>query len=81
MLHRLMISSLSLPCRGGTVKCYLTENDTGCAPTDRGASNNWAGLIRELEVAGCKPDELSLIVLTHVESDDTLRPAVWPAVL
>ena len=63
------------------MKCYLTETNTGRAPTDRGASDNWVGLIRELEVAGCKPDDPNLIVLTHVESDDPLRPAVGPASL
>ena len=63
--------SLSLPFKLGSVSCYLTETDTGYILIDTGGSNKRTDLEKELESAGCKTDNLQLIVLTHGDFDHT----------
>jgi glyoxylase-like metal-dependent hydrolase (beta-lactamase superfamily II) len=63
--------SLSLPFKFGSVNCYLVETDTGYILIDTGSSNERANLEKELASAGCKPDALKLIVLTHGDFDHT----------
>ena len=71
MPHRIKTISSSLPYRLGSVNCYLIETDAGFVLIDTGGSNKRADLVRELEGAGCKPGNLSLIVLTHGDFDHT----------
>jgi glyoxylase-like metal-dependent hydrolase (beta-lactamase superfamily II) len=61
--------SLLLPYKLGTVNCYLIETEIGYILTDTGCSNKRTELEKELESAGCKPDNLKLIVLTHGDFD------------
>lgn len=63
--------SLPLPYRLGSVNCYLVETDTGFVLIDTGGSNKRAELENELTKAGCRPGNLSLIVLTHGDFDHT----------
>ncbi|MDY6864415.1 MAG: MBL fold metallo-hydrolase [Halobacteriota archaeon] len=63
--------SSSLPCKLGTVNCYLIETDTGCILIDTGGSNKRTNIEKELESAGCNPGNLKLIVLTHGDFDHT----------
>ena len=69
MAHRIKTISLSLPYRLGSVKCYLVETDAAFVLIDTGGSNQRADLLGELEVSGCKPGDLKLIVLTHGDFD------------
>jgi hydroxyacylglutathione hydrolase len=62
---------LALPFRLGTVNCYLVETDTGFVLIDTGASNQRTKLENELTSAGCKPDNLKLIIITHGDFDHT----------
>lgn len=61
--------SLTLPCRLGSVNCYLIECDNGHILIDTGGANRRSELEIELESAGCKPGNLRLIVLTHGDFD------------
>jgi hydroxyacylglutathione hydrolase len=63
--------SLPLPYKLGSVNCYLVETDIGYVLIDTGSSNGRASLERKLEDAGCLPDNLKLIVLTHGDFDHT----------
>jgi len=63
--------SLALPYRFGSVNCYLIKTDTGNVLIDTGCRKNRTDLEKELENAGCKPDNLQLIVLTHGDFDHT----------
>ena len=69
MLQQIKTISLSLPCRLGTVNCYLVGTDTGYILIDTGGSNKRTDLEEELENAGCEPGDLKLIVLTHGDFD------------
>jgi hydroxyacylglutathione hydrolase len=60
---------LSLPFRLGSVNCYLVGTSTGFILIDTGGSNQRAQLADELTLAGCKPGNLQLIVLTHGDFD------------
>jgi glyoxylase-like metal-dependent hydrolase (beta-lactamase superfamily II) len=62
---------LALPFNLGSVNCYLINTGAGYILIDTGASNQRAELERELEGAGCHPDDLKLIVLTHGDFDHT----------
>ena len=63
--------SLLLPYKLGSVNCYLIETDISFILIDTGCSNKRTDLEKELESAGCKPDNLKLIVLTHGDFDHT----------
>ncbi len=53
----------------GGVNCYLLAIDTGFILVDTGLSKNRVDIERELESAGCKPETLKLILLTHGDFD------------
>ena len=62
---------LALPYRLGSVNCYLITAAAGCLLIDTGASNRRAELVQALASAGCRPGDLTLIVLTHGDFDHT----------
>jgi len=45
------------------------KTDAGFVLIDSGMSSNRASLERELRDAGCSPDDLKLIVITHGDPD------------
>ena len=53
------------------VNCYLLTIGTGYLLIDTGYSKNRVDIEKELEHAGCKPETLKLIVLTHGDFDHT----------
>lgn len=63
------IITLPLPFRMGTVHCYLIQISAGHILIDTGGSNARKQLRKELESAGCTPDSLKLIILTHGDFD------------
>ena len=69
MLQKITTISLLLPYKLGSVNCYLIETNTGYILIDTGCSNKRTNLEKELESAGCQPDNLKLIVLTHGDFD------------
>jgi hydroxyacylglutathione hydrolase len=71
MQEMIRIIKLPLPFHMGYVNCYLITTDPGFLLIDTGSSSNRKELIRELESAGCKAGQLSLIVLTHGDFDHT----------
>ena len=70
-MKKIITISLPLPYRLGTVNCYLIKTDTSYILIDTGCSNKRTELEKELESAGCKPDNLKLVVLTHGDFDHT----------
>jgi glyoxylase-like metal-dependent hydrolase (beta-lactamase superfamily II) len=62
---------LSLPYRLGSVNCYLIKTGTGYILIDTGGPNKRKELEKELDNAGCKIEQLKLIVLTHGDFDHT----------
>jgi hydroxyacylglutathione hydrolase len=75
------IKSIEFPMRMaginvGAVNCYLIRTDAGYILIDTGFPNNRANLERELERAGCRPGNLSLIVMTHGDQDHTGNGAI-----
>ena len=69
MQQEIKTITLPLPFKLGSVNCYLVQTDSGYILIDTGTSNKRGELLRELENAGCKPDNLKLIVLTHGDFD------------
>ncbi len=61
--------SLPLPLRMGKVNCYLIRPPKGYVLIDTGGSNARKELRRQLEIAGCLPGSLKLILLTHGDFD------------
>jgi hydroxyacylglutathione hydrolase len=53
----------------GGVNCYLLTTEKGFVLIDTGFSKNRVDVERELERAGCTPETLSLILLTHGDFD------------
>ena len=51
------------------MSAYLVKTDAGFVLIDSGMSSNRASLERELRDAGCSPDDLKLIVITHGDPD------------
>jgi len=49
--------------------CYLVAARDGFALIDTGYPHTRASLVRALDAAGCRPDNLKLIVLTHGDVD------------
>lgn len=62
---------LPLPYHLGQVNCYLIKTAAGYLLIDSGGSNQRAALERALDLAGCKPGALKLILLTHGDFDHT----------
>jgi hydroxyacylglutathione hydrolase len=54
---------------GYGANCYLIKIDAGYILIDTGFSPKRADLEKRLEYAGCKPENLNLIVLTHGHGD------------
>ena len=64
------IKLISLSSFIGDVNCYLLKTeDEGFVLVDTGLSNSRKQLLRDLEIAGCKPGNLKLIILTHGDLD------------
>ena len=59
----------------GGVNCYLTTAGDGFVLIDTGFSNKRSQLVEELKNAGCRPDNLKLIVLTHGDIDHAANAA------
>jgi hydroxyacylglutathione hydrolase len=59
----------------GGVNCYLLINDIGLVLIDTGFSKNRVDVERELENAGCTPETLKLILLTHGDFDHSRNAA------
>jgi hydroxyacylglutathione hydrolase len=55
----------------GGVNCYLLTNDKKSVLIDTGFSKNRVDVERELKSAGCTPETLKLILLTHGDFDHT----------
>jgi hydroxyacylglutathione hydrolase len=53
----------------GGVNCYLLTTDKGFVLIDTGFSKNRVDIERELKSAGCTPETLKLILLTHGDFD------------
>jgi glyoxylase-like metal-dependent hydrolase (beta-lactamase superfamily II) len=53
----------------GGVNCYLARTDVGYILIDTGFLSKRAKLEHALEAAGCRPGNLSLILLTHGDTD------------
>lgn len=62
---------LPLPFRLGTVNCYLIGTGEAFILIDTGCAQNRAALEAELATAGCTPENLNLILLTHGDFDHT----------
>ena len=71
MPQEIKIIRLALPYRLGFVNCYLVHSTGSFLLIDTGGANQRAELEKELEGAGCKPDQLKLIVITHGDFDHT----------
>jgi len=63
--------NLRLPCRLGSVNCYIVATGGGFFLIDTGASNRRNEVERALGDAGCKAGDLKLIILTHGDFDHT----------
>ena len=62
---------LELPYHMGRVNSYLVTTHNGYVLIDTGTSNQRAEIEQELDRAGCRPDNLKLIILTHGDFDHT----------
>ena len=62
---------LSLPLKLGSVNCCLVKAGPIFILIDTGSSNRRTELEQALENAGCRPGNLSLIVITHGDFDHT----------
>lgn len=69
MNQKILKITLPMPFGMGTVNCYLVQNQNGNFLIDSGGPNNEKMLIQELENAGCPPEKLSLIIITHGDFD------------
>lgn len=63
--------ALPLPFRMGSVNCYLVGTDGNFVLVDTGPSSGRAVLERTLVGAGCVPESLRLIIITHGDFDHT----------
>ena len=52
-----------------SVNCYLVKTPSGYILIDTGLQKRRSDLVRELEIAGCKPGDLNLILITHGHLD------------
>jgi len=69
MPQDIILLSLPLPLRMGTVNCYLLRTAAGHVLIDTGGSNARRELRGRLEGAGCVPGSLKLVLLTHGDFD------------
>ncbi len=76
-----MLELIRIDLKG--VNCYLSKNENGFILFDTGGhlvmdqqfTNRRELLLKELKDAGCTPDNLNLIVLTHGDNDHTCNAA------
>ena len=54
---------------GYGVNCYLIRTGSGFVLIDTGVAPKRAGLVNQLESAGCQPGNLKLIIITHGHGD------------
>lgn len=71
MQNEITTITLPLPFRMGTVNCYLVRAGSGFVLIDTGPAIGRAQLEAGLAAAGCRPDNLVLILLTHGDFDHT----------
>ena len=53
----------------GFVNAYLVETDLGFVLVDTGVPSSWPRLEAFLKEAGCTPDRLKLVLITHGDMD------------
>ncbi len=58
-----------IPVTGGMANWYLLRTESGFALVDCGAVLNRGRLRRTLEEHGCRPGDISLVVVTHADID------------
>lgn len=63
------INILTTKSMGIAVNCYLVQTGAGFFLIDTGLTKKQAELVHELELAGCQPGNLKLILLTHGDFD------------
>jgi hydroxyacylglutathione hydrolase len=63
--------TFTMPLGMGSVNCYLLATPEACLLVDTGLSRQRAQLEAALRDAGCLPDRLRLILLTHGDFDHT----------
>ena len=67
-----MIKDIKTIILGGfSANCYLLKTDRGFVLIDTGRKSKRSKLEQELSIAGCKPGNLDLIILTHGDFDHT----------
>ncbi|MCK9151488.1 MBL fold metallo-hydrolase [Methanobacterium alcaliphilum] len=71
MTSKIKTIKLGIGFKLGTVNCYLIKIDKGYILIDTGPSNKRFKLEKELESAGCTPENLKLIIITHGDFDHT----------
>lgn len=57
-----MIKTITTGILGIAVNCYLVQARSGFFLVDTGLASKQAGLKRELDLAGCKPGDMKLMV-------------------
>lgn len=55
----------------GFVNAFLLNSPDGCILIDTGVAGQWTELENELFRAGCLPDRLKLVIITHGDFDHT----------
>jgi len=70
------IKTIELPIKLGVIKlgsvnCYIVKNGNDYVLIDTGPSNKRFDIEKELKDAGCTPENLNLIILTHGDFDHT----------
>jgi hydroxyacylglutathione hydrolase len=63
------IQVLTSQSMGISVHCYLLQTGAGFFLIDTGLAKAYAHLERDLELAGCRPGDLKLVILTHGDLD------------
>lgn len=58
-----------MPLNLGTVNCYLIKGINGYVLVDTGCACNRVELVKVLSDAGCYPNNLKLVILTHGDFD------------
>jgi hydroxyacylglutathione hydrolase len=70
-MYQIYTIELPFPFGMGRVNCYLLACGGSFVLIDTGSSSNRKALVAGLEKSGCRPGQLSLIVLTHGDYDHT----------
>jgi len=69
MQEEIITINLPLTLGMGSVNCYVVKTESGMILIDTGGSNARGRLVKALLAAGCQPDNLKLIILTHGDFD------------